>query len=57
MGNIDTPGYSRAQADAKHGPRALIGQYPAPICAGRVFRANSLSAVTANTFQRVYPAS
>jgi hypothetical protein len=54
MGILDTPAYSRGQADAKHGSRTLFGQYPAPICAGRVFRASSVSSITAETFQRVY---
>jgi hypothetical protein len=54
MGILDTPAYSRAQSDAKRSGRTLFGQYPAPICAGRVFRASSASSITAETFQRVY---
>jgi len=52
--DVVTLGMAKADAAKKYSKRLLSGQFPAPVCAGRVFRPSGASALTGYTFQRVY---
>lgn len=52
--DVVTLGAAKADAKRKYANRQLPGSLPAPVCAGRAAHPNAYSALTAQTFQRIY---